>query len=81
MMQKVLYDTLLMWDKDLVPVASLATTWTTSTNGLTWTYNIVHNATWSDGQALKASDVKFTFDMIKDLNLSAFNDRSSSCRT
>jgi len=75
MMQKVLYDTLLMWDKDLVPTASLATTWTTSTDGLTWTYNINHNATWSDGQALKASDVKFTFDMIKDLNLSGFKDQ------
>jgi peptide/nickel transport system substrate-binding protein len=75
MMQRVLYDTLLMWSKDLVPEASLAATWTTSTDGLTWTYNIVHNATWSDGQALKASDVKFTFDMVKDLNLSAFKDQ------
>lgn len=75
MIQKELYDTLLMFNKDLVPAASLATTWTTSTDGLTWTYNINHNATWSDGQALKASDVKFTFDMIKDLSLSAFKDQ------
>ncbi len=75
MMQKEIYDTLLMWDKDLVPTASLASSWTTSDDGLEWTFNLVHNATWSDGQALKASDVKFTFDMIKTLDLSAFRDQ------
>jgi len=75
MIQKVIYDTLLMWNKELVPTASLASSWTTSTDGLEWTYNLVHNATWSDGQALKASDVKFTFDMIKTLDLSAFKDQ------
>jgi len=75
MIQKLIYDSLLMWDKELVPTGSLARTWTTSTNGLTWTYNIDHNATWSDGVALKASDVKFTFDMVNTLDLSAFRDQ------
>ncbi|MFY9606402.1 MAG: ABC transporter substrate-binding protein [Thermoplasmata archaeon] len=75
MMQKEIYDTLLMWNKELVPTASLASSWTTSSDGLEWTFNLVQNATWSDGQALKASDVKFTFDMIKTLDLSAFRDQ------
>jgi len=75
MVQKLLYDTLLMWNKTLVPEASLATSWSTSANGLTWTYNIAQNATWGDGQALTAADVKFTFDMIKTLDLSAFRDQ------
>lgn len=75
MIQKLLYDTLLMWNKTLVPEPSLATSYTTSTDGLTWTYNLNKNATWGDGQPLKAADVKFTFDMIKTLDLSAFRDQ------
>jgi peptide/nickel transport system substrate-binding protein len=75
MMLKLFYDTLLMWNKTLEPVGDLATSWTTSADGLTWTYALVQNAKWSDGQALKASDVKFTFDMVKDLHISAFYDQ------
>ncbi len=75
MMVKLFYDTLLRWNKTLVPEANLATNWTTSTDGLTWTYDIVQNAKFSDGQPLKASDVKFTFEMIRNLSLSAYYDQ------
>ena len=75
MMLKLLYDTLLMYNKTLVPVANLATNWTKSTDGLTWTFTLVKNATYSDGTPLKASDVKFTFDLIKGMELSAYFDQ------
>jgi len=75
MIQKLVYDTLLEWNKTLVPSPSLATSWTTSADGKNWTYNLVQNATFGDGIALTAADVKFTFDMIKNLELSAFIDQ------
>jgi peptide/nickel transport system substrate-binding protein len=75
MMLKLLYDGLLMWNKTLVPAPRLATTYTKSTDGLTYTYTLADNAVWSDGQPVKASDVKFTFDLIKDQKLSAFYDQ------
>lgn len=73
-MMKAMYDTLVIWNTTLQPAPHLATSWTTSTDGLTWTYQLVHNATWSDGTALKASDVKFTYDFIKNEQLSAYYD-------
>lgn len=75
MMTKLLYDSLLDWNKTLEPAPLLATSWTKSADGLTWTFNIVQNAKWSDGQPLKASDVKFTFDLIKEQQLSAYYDQ------
>jgi peptide/nickel transport system substrate-binding protein len=75
MMLKLFYDSLLMWNKTLEPAPCLAESWTTSTDGLTWTYTLVDNAQWSDGEDLTSADVKFTFDLIKDLELSAFYDQ------
>ncbi len=68
-MCQVLYDYLVKLNTTLEPVPGLALNWTTSTDSLTWTFNIVQNATWSDGTAVKASDVKFTYDFIKEQNL------------
>jgi peptide/nickel transport system substrate-binding protein len=74
-MLKLLYDSLLAYNKTLVPAAQLAKSWTTSTDKLTWTYTMVENAKFTDGTALKASDVKFTLDLIKNQDLSAFRDQ------
>ena len=41
-----------------------ATKWTTSPNGLVWTFHTVPNAQWSDGQPLTAKDADFTFNTI-----------------
>jgi len=41
-----------------------ATKWTTSADGLVWTFSTVPNATWSDGQPLTAKDADFTFNTI-----------------
>ncbi len=75
LMLKLLYDSLLTWNKTLEPAPRLAESWTMSEDGLTWTYTLVQGATWSDGQPVTASDVKFTFDLVKDLELSAFYDQ------
>lgn len=75
LMVKLLYDSLLRWNKTMVPESMLAESWTGSPDGLTWTYSIARNATWVDGNPLKATDVKFTFDFIKTNNISVFLDQ------
>jgi peptide/nickel transport system substrate-binding protein len=59
------YPQLVQYDlKTLEFVPDFATKWEQSTDGLTWTFHTTPNATWSDGQALNAQDVAFTFNMI-----------------
>lgn len=41
-------------------VNDLATSYSHDASGLHWTFNIVHNATWQDGQPLTAKDIVFT---------------------
>ncbi len=47
--------------KDYSPVPGLASSWTHSADGLTWTFKIRSGVTWSDGQPLTADDVAYTF--------------------
>jgi len=47
---------------DFVP--DFASSWKTSEDGLTWTFNTAPSATWSDGQPLTAKDAAFTFNTI-----------------
>ena len=64
------YDTLVGYDpKTLAPMkgedsTGLATDWTTSEDGLTWTFTLRQNAKWNDGEPLTASDVAFTYNYI-----------------
>ena len=44
----------------------LATDWTVSDDGLTWTFTIRKNAKWDDGVPLTAKDVAFTYNFIID---------------
>lgn len=37
----------------------LAASYSHDASGLHWTFNIVHNATWQDGQPLTAKDIVF----------------------
>src|SRR5690349_17279260 len=53
------YDT-----NDLSLQPSFATKWETSPDGLTWTFETVKDAQWSDGQPLTAKDAAFTLNMI-----------------
>jgi peptide/nickel transport system substrate-binding protein len=47
---------------ELVP--QLATDYTVSDDGLTYTFNLVENATFHDGSAFTSEDVVFTFDRL-----------------
>ncbi len=57
---------------NFAPRPELATTWSHSADGLTWTFNIRHGVTWQDGVALTASDVAFTYNYIIKNDLFAF---------
>jgi peptide/nickel transport system substrate-binding protein len=50
------------------PRPDLATSWEVSEDGLRWTFELVDNATWHDGEPFTAEDVKFTYDTILDPN-------------
>ena len=75
------YDSLVGYDPaTLSPMkgeasTGLATDWTVSDDGLTWTFTIRKNAKWSDGVPLTAKDVAFTYNYIiknKLANLTAY---------
>ncbi len=52
--------------EDMSPAPALATSWETSTDGLTWTFDIREGVTWSDGEPLTASDIASTYTRILD---------------
>ncbi|MDQ6783910.1 MAG: ABC transporter substrate-binding protein [Actinomycetota bacterium] len=58
----LLYDTLLWTDQTGKFLPWLASSYTTSPDGLTWTFQLRNNVTWSDGQPFTADDVVFTFE-------------------
>lgn len=56
-------ETLLAFDGSTTnPVPALATSWTTSEDGLTWAFQLVENATFTDGTPFNAEAVKWNFD-------------------
>ena len=60
------YDTLVMFDSQMQIVPALAESWTASEDGLTWTFTLRSGLTFHDGSVLKASDVAFSLNRIKD---------------
>ena len=42
----------------------LAETWEVSEDALTYTFHLVDNATWHDGEPVTAADAKYTYDTI-----------------
>lgn len=57
--QPIQYDT-----RTLKFEPDFASSWTTSSDGLTWTFNTRPNAKWSDGQPLTAADAAWTYNTI-----------------
>jgi peptide/nickel transport system substrate-binding protein len=68
------YNYLMSWDEDLNVVPELATGWDVDDSGMFWTFYLVENATWHDGEPFTAEDVKFTFEYIRDNELGYFYD-------
>lgn len=59
---RLTYDYLTDYDPaDNHPVPALARSWTTSPDGLTWTFRLRDDVRWPDGQPLTAADVAFTY--------------------
>ena len=61
------YDTLVgLNPSDFTPSKQigLASDWTSTLDGKTWTFTIRPNVKWQDGQPLTASDIAFTINMI-----------------
>ena len=63
---ELVYDTPIGLDGDGKFVPELATDWTPSEDGLTWTMHLVDNATFHDGTPLTSEDVKFTLELYRD---------------
>lgn len=60
-----LYDTLTSVDAaTLLPQPNLATEWTISEDGATYTFTLKPDVTFHDGAPLTSADVKFTFDLL-----------------
>ncbi|WP_118134236.1 ABC transporter substrate-binding protein [Oceanicella sp. SM1341] len=57
-----IYESLLSYDLKLTPGPQLAESWEMSEDGLTYTFHLVKNAKWHDGEPFTAADVVFTCD-------------------
>ena len=51
---------LVSYDLNLRPVPALATSWKTSADGLTTTFQLRKNVKWHDGKDFSAADVQYT---------------------
>ena len=60
------YDTLVMFDSSMQIVPALATSWETSEDGLTWTFNLREGVTFHNGEPLESSDVAFSILRVTD---------------
>ena len=56
------YDSLIAYDADFNAVPRLAETWSCSDDGLDWTFELRHDAVFSDGEAVTSADVKWTYE-------------------
>lgn len=65
------YDTLVSLNENLEIVPGLAESWEASEDGLTWTFKLREGVTFHNGDALKASDVVFSINRIKDPNIAS----------
>ena len=57
---------------DLSPAPELATSWSSTPDGKTWTFKVRTGVKWQDGVPFTAKDVAFTYNYIIDNQLSAF---------
>jgi peptide/nickel transport system substrate-binding protein len=61
----MIFDTLTWKDENGI-IPCLADGWNVSDDGMTWTFCLNKDAKWHDSEPFTASDVKFTFDYMKE---------------
>ena len=59
-----IYPELVQYNAQMKFAPDFAKSWSTSSDGKTWTFHTVPGAKWSDGQPLTARDAAWTFDTI-----------------
>lgn len=59
-----IFNGLVALDQDLEPIPDLATSWQISDDSTVYTFELVDNARWHDGEPFTSADVKFTFENI-----------------
>ncbi|MGO7048489.1 MULTISPECIES: ABC transporter substrate-binding protein [Rhizobium] len=67
-MADVWADGLMSYDKDAKRIPRLATSWTVSEDGKSYTFKIRDGVKWSDGEKFSASDVLFTLESFGKFN-------------
>lgn len=63
---ELVFDGLVDVDDHLQLVPALATSWETSSDGLSLTVHLRPGVRWHDGQPFSSADVRFTYDTIRD---------------
>ena len=65
------FETLLIINENNEAVPGQAESWTTSEDGLTWTFTMRDGLKWSDGSELNAKDFEYSFKRMADPNTAA----------
>src|SRR5262249_34625291 len=74
----LIYDNLMDYGQlNYAGTPRLATSWSHSKDGLTWTYHIRHGVKWSDGVPLTAADVAYTIERNIKPNSTEFADNEA----
>ena len=74
------YDLLVGYAPNGDPRPELAKSWTTSDDGLEWTFELQEGVKWQDGEPFTAGDVAFTYNYIIKNELSAFSSYTSNMK-
>ena len=71
----LMWETFLGWEQeDFDTTGHLATDWEQSDDGLTWTFQVRDDVTWTDGESLTAGDIAYTFNWILDQKVGSLAD-------
>jgi len=64
----MIFDSLVYLNSAEVPVPDLATSWSVSNGGDTYTFNLRHGVTWSDGKPFTSADVVYSIENVLKYN-------------
>lgn len=68
----IVYESLVSLENNMEAKAKLAKSWTVSEDGLIWTFELRNDVKWHNGDSLKAEDVVYTINQIKQAEQSSY---------